>query len=262
MKAKHQKHSWAWQIFHAYHTKAPISIEKAGWSANPLQFNIEGVVDKPQRVAGEKRSFTVADIESCCEQGMKPVEAMRQLEIPIQLVAQVQAVYKLLPSRISASEYRPPDVDLSRCLQHHHLIKEWNKSAQVLIIWGPSGLGKSGYAQSLGVNPFVIQCREDLRSFEEDKHDLIICDDVDFSGPKWTWSQIIAFLSIPSMRTKHEARYNNIDQPRCPVVITSNIPPFFLPGSDMCMFSNIHNKEHQNALERRIHVVNITSPLF
>jgi len=89
-----------------------------------------------------------------------------------------------------------------------------------LYIWGETGLAKTQWAVHQGQNPLVVSHMDKLREFDEDRHDIIIFDDMSFNHvPRTT---IIHLTDWDEDRQIH-CRYSPAEIPRhTKKIFTSN----------------------------------------
>lgn len=134
-------------------------------------------------------------------------------------------------------------------------LDDFNKEPLLLdksiLVWGPSGLGKSQYVLSHFKNPLVITHMDGLRTLSPD-HDAIVFDDMSFSH--YPIETVIHLLDIDLPRDIH-IRYGTAHIPAHTVkVFTHNtFNPFYKAESD---------PEQQSAVERRLRRFNVTQRLF
>jgi hypothetical protein len=136
-----------------------------------------------------------------------------------------------------------------------YTLDDFNKEPLVLdksmLVWGPSGLGKSQYVLAHFKNPLVITHMDGLRTLSPD-HDAIVFDDMSFSH--YPIETVIHLLDIDLPRDIH-IRYGTAHIPAHTVkVFTHNtFNPFYKVEAD---------QEQQNAVERRLKRFNVTQQLF
>lgn len=123
---------------------------------------------------------------------------------------------------------------------------------KVLLIHGPSNLGKTHYAIAHFKNALVVSHIDDLKNLHPD-HDGIIFDDMSFK--KWPIEAVIHLLDYDLPRSIH-VRYGT-------VLIPANIPKIFTHNTDNPFYSEeMIEDEQRNAIERRFKRINVIEKLF
>lgn len=201
--------------------------------------------------SGGTQDFDIAAIIDLKQNGGEILDAVMKFAIPLKFIPQLKSLWTIIKEPVlPSSEYRPKGVDLSYCKKD---VVAWNLNDQrVLVIVGGSGIGKSMFAQSLGEYPLLINSREGFK-FRQVHHTHAIFDDCSMFA-EMKPEEIIQFFSIPQHRTTQPARYQDIQLARMPIVITSNVLPFFNPlvKCDDYMFKTVKADDHQAAIERRM----------
>lgn len=120
-----------------------------------------------------------------------------------------------------------------------------------LLIWGPSGYGKSRYAESHFKNPLVVNHPDKLKKFDSTKHDGIIFDDMRFHH--WPAEAVIHLLDTESesdINVKHG--YVTLPKDRKQIFTHNDENPFY---------SQEILDSQRDAIERRVKKFPVTFPL-
>ena len=124
---------------------------------------------------------------------------------------------------------------------------------KAVVLFGPSGTGKTSYAVALLKDPLVCSTLDDLKRFRPGVHGGIVFDDMDFSG--MTPEAAIHLLDMVFDRTIR-LRYTNAQIPRgTPRVFTTNKQPRYV-------FPRPINAGQEAALLRRYTAVHVEQQLF
>lgn len=126
-------------------------------------------------------------------------------------------------------------------------IEEWNRSQRTLVLFGPSGWGKTQYAKQLFKNPLLCRHRDKLKKFDKFTHDGIIFDDMHFSH--WDRTYCIHLLDLDE-DSDIDVKCSMVTIPAgTPRVITTNLKP--------CEIFSAFDK----AIRRRIHSIEFKEDL-
>lgn len=121
-----------------------------------------------------------------------------------------------------------------------------------VILTGSTGLGKTQYAISHFKNPLILSHIDDLKRFST-KHDGMVFDDMSFGH--WPAESCIHLVDLEHRRS--------INVKHGTATIPKGTRRFFTTNSAFYeVFSSNKNREHELAIERRCHVVNVTEKLF
>lgn len=120
-----------------------------------------------------------------------------------------------------------------------------------VLVWGPSGLGKTQFVLSHFKNPLVITHMDGLRSLSPD-HDAIVFDDMSFSH--YPPEAVIHLLDIELPRDIH-IRYGV-------ATIPANTVKIFTHNSFNPFYKIEIPSEQQEAIERRFKRFNVTKRLY
>ena len=127
-------------------------------------------------------------------------------------------------------EYRKYRNHISRKVTWIESYKKAETRYSVLVLHGPSKLGKSELAKQIkgAAFTFVVDCQHarfpDLRSFDADKHHAVVCDEI--SGPRFVLDnkkvlqQHVDGAILGQSPTQREAYY--IYLWRTPIIVTTN----------------------------------------
>lgn len=129
-------------------------------------------------------------------------------------------------------------------------ITDWSRS---WLICGRAQSGKTQFAKSHFKNCLFVTHMDQLKDFNEDKHDGIVFDDIDFRHlPP---ASIIHLLDVDDERAIH-CRFNVAVIPAgTRKIFTHNRSDIFNPVQAI-------NAEQQKAIDRRLNFMEITEPLF
>jgi len=252
-----QELSWPEFVLTKYHMKAPVDVKELPFlvETNPLQHNAEKVPKKVKTASGIE-GYSLTDIINCRKRKMSVPDTMIELGIPLKYVTQVAKLHSFYPHEEDSSSFLPTGVDLARCKRE--VIDPWypmeDRVKYTLILVGPSGIGKSVAARSLFKNPFVCRSPEALKGLTA-AHDGICMDDCDFSS--YRGENVINLVQIPLHATIQSARFTDVRVRAIPLVITSNIQPFFEIGCGKHMFTGVTIEPQIDAIKRRIKVVTL-----
>ena len=255
------KMTWAEYVFTKYHQKAPVPVDvlksesNIDVPANPFQFNSENVPKKDNsKSQGKGRvDFDMLELVRLRQAGVSVVDAMVQQQVPLSLLTQVKSLFSMYEPKYDFRQFLSRGVDYSRFLP---VVNSWYSDVEreevTLIVVGPSGVGKSSACLSLFKNPWVVRSPEGFKSLPKDC-DGIVMDDCSFGGYKP--ESVIALLSMPSISTSQHCRFQDVFVRRMPLIITSNIPPFFDVGFMSYMFTSVQEIHHVAACKRRMKLV-------
>jgi len=256
-----QKLSWPEYVFNVYHVKAPVPVDELvfadDWTVleNPLQFGAEFVPKKDSNKSAP--DVDLASIVRLRKRGYDLVSTMEELNIPLKLASQAKIIWSSVEPDYDSTRFIPSGVDLTRVKANVALMYPLEeRDKKVCIIVGPTGIGKSMAARSFFKNPFVCRSPEELKGLSS-SNDGICMDDCDFSSMKP--EDVIFLLTIPSCDTMQTARYHNVFVRKLPLVITSNIVPFYEMGCESFMFRSVTTPAQVDACRRRCIVEIITS---
>lgn len=138
---------------------------------------------------------------------------------------------------------------------HAYAMEDFSIGPQPLtksvLICGPSNTGKTHYACAYFVNPLVVSHMDTLRSLSPD-HDGIVFDDMSFMHHP---PEAVIHLLDQEFDRQIHVRYNTAHIPKgTRKIFTHNISnPFYKEDID---------DSQKNAIERRIHRVNIINKIF
>lgn len=124
-------------------------------------------------------------------------------------------------------------------------------STKALLIFGPTGCGKTQYACAHFKNPCVVRHTDDLKKLNPD-HDGIVFDD--FSVAHWPVNSVIHLLDWDldsSINVKHGT-----------ACIPANTPKIFTYNNDNPFYAPEVLSEQQAAVERRLVRVKIDSRIY
>ena len=136
---------------------------------------------------------------------------------------------------------------------------EWTVSVpaffKVLIIWGPTGTGKTQWAAHQFENPFICREEDSLREFDPQIHDGIVFDDISFRNKT---REACIHLVDWDEESQIRCRYHNAIIPRCTrKIFTCNFHPFSDP------VHALFPPDDSGAIRRRIsRIIQVRGPTF
>lgn len=122
---------------------------------------------------------------------------------------------------------------------------------KVIVLVGPTGLGKTQYALAHFKKPLHVKDKEDWRRYN-DTTDGIILDDLDF--PSWSPLTLLKLLDMETPITQNIKYGATRIKAGTPRIICVNHMDLFWPRT-------IH-AETIKACERRINIIEVNNPLF
>jgi len=182
------------------------------------------------------------------------LEACMSLGIEIQSVADVNLI---------RNEHEPPAPEESDYTEDDFSLKiNWMKTTEqgleevdAIMLYGPSGLGKTERAISLFKRPLLVRSLDAARDFHPDRYDGIVFDDVNLA-------HLTPEEKIHLLDSKHQGvvkcRYKNGILPRgTKRIFTTNRVPhdFFIGGSTA-------NEDQVIAIMRRVKIYHVASHTF
>jgi len=120
-----------------------------------------------------------------------------------------------------------------------------------VLLWGPSGTGKTHFAISHFKNPLIISHIDKLKLISPD-HDGLVFDDMSFK--QWPKESIIHLLDTDFERDIH-VRYGT-------VTIPAGTKKIFTHNTDNPFYNTEIDEEQQKAIERRFRRINIFNKLY
>jgi len=224
------------RIYHQYHRKAPIQL----WQS-------ETSPQDPTIARDKKR------IRELIQRGSL-LDACFALGIEISTVNDVRAVREeRVPPPPEESDYNEDDfsLKLNWMSSHNGILKEVDS----MLLYGPSGLGKTERALTMFKRPLLVRSLDSARDYHPDRYDGIVFDDVSLShlSPE----EKIHLLDgdhIGSVR----CRYANGTLPKhTKRIFTTNRSPndFFTGGAAI-------DPEQLVAFKRRIKIYHVAGPTF
>lgn len=122
---------------------------------------------------------------------------------------------------------------------------------KAILIYGPSGIGKTAYALSHFENPLLVTHMDKLRELTSD-HDGIVFDDMSFKH--YPPEAIIALLDMEYDRDIH-TRY------RCSV-IPEGMPRIFTHNTENPFYEETIHEDQKEAIGRRLRKVHLEQKLY
>lgn len=128
------------------------------------------------------------------------------------------------------------------------------RTGTALYIWGDTGLAKTQWAVHQSENPLVLSHMDKLRDYDEDRHDMIIFDDMSFNHvPRTT---IIHLTDWDEARQIH-CRYSPAEIPAMTKKIFTSNKPFHET------FSGLEgNAGYDPAILRRVSIFKLTEKAY
>lgn len=123
---------------------------------------------------------------------------------------------------------------------------------KTLIFVGPTNFGKTQFALAHFEHPLLVRGKQDWIRFKENYTDGIVLDDISFK--RWVPETLIHTVERETAVT-HDVKYGSVRIPAgVPKIICINDMDAFWPDGIA--------EYHREAIERRIEVIHISSPLF
>lgn len=202
------------KIYHDYHKKEPVFLEQSANGPDKAQFDIDAIRSAP----------TLA--EACEGAGIVP-----------RSVSDI----KLLRDDPGISLYEHPFPDAIWTLNLPENIR-------ALVLWGPTGTGKTQRALAYFERPLVVRHMDDLRAFQPSINDGIVFDDMSFGHMPRT--SIIHLLDWEVPSSIH-CRYSTAKIPaKTRKIFTSNERPEQMFGHD------------DPAIARRFTSIHVVGPTY
>lgn len=224
------------RIFHQYHRKDPIQL----WQS-------EAAPPDPTLARDKKR------VRELIQRGSL-LDACFALGVEISTVSDIRAIREeRVPPPPEESEFTEDDfsLKLNWMSSHNGMLKEVDS----MLLYGPSGMGKTERALTMFKRPLLVRSLDSARDYHPDRYDGIVFDDVSLShlSPE----EKIHLLDgdhIGSVR----CRYANGTLPKhTKRIFTTNRAPndFFTGGATI-------DPEQLVAFKRRIKIYHVSSPTF
>lgn len=225
------------RIYHQYHKKAPVQLWQS--AASPSD---------PSLLNDRKK------LRETIQRGTL-LDACMSLGIAVQTVSDVRAIRE---------ERVPPEPAISRYEESDFLLKvNWMTTFEghlhevdTILMYGPSGLGKTERAVSLFKRPLLVRSLDSARDYHPDRYDGIVFDDVNLSSLS---PEEKIHLVDSSYAGVVRCRYSNgIIPPGTKRIFTTNRSPtsFFSSGP------SVMEEEQLRAVFRRIKIIHVASHTF
>lgn len=229
------------RIYHEYHRKAPIQLWQS--EANPPD---------PGLLRDRKR------LRETLQRGSL-LDAVLALGIEISSVSDVKAIREeRVPPPPEETEYTEDDFSLKLSWTKMVEIggKRMYKDVDSILLYGPSGMGKTERAVAFFKRPLLVRSLDQARFFHPDRYDGVVFDDVSLAH----LSPEEKIHILDGSRTGSvKCRYSDGILPKgTKRIFTTNRTPndFFTSGS------KTHCEEQLAAFNRRVKIYHVSTPTY
>lgn len=123
---------------------------------------------------------------------------------------------------------------------------------KTLVFVGPTGFGKTQFALSHFLHPLRVTNKQDWNRFREGITDGIVLDDIHFSD--WKPNTILHTVDVENSVTQ-DVKYGAVRIP-------AGIPRIICINSESELFPANIDPDKKEAIERRLSIIKISSPLY